>query len=109
MSYDISLRIDTGGETMATVEDIGNYTANVSGMWHKAMVEKSMADLDGMLAHDAIPYLQRGVISMILNPSEFRAMEPPNGWGDYSGALEYLRGLLDACSRHPRATIRVWH
>jgi hypothetical protein len=36
-------------------------------------------------------------------------MNPANGWGDYDGALEYLRDLLIACAAHPKAEIHISH
>ena len=106
MSYDLYLRIDTGGEEPATVHSVGNYTSNVSGMWSQAL-GYPLADLDGRLADAAIPDLRRAAWNMANNPDVYRAMEPGNGWGSYEGARDYLVSLLGACLEHPKTIIGV--
>ena len=44
---------------------------------------------------------------MEADPETYRAMNPPNGWGDYEGALAYLRRLAEACATHSKCTINV--
>lgn len=34
-------------------------------------------------------------------------VHPPNGWGCYEDAVEFLRWLQDACRDHPKATVRT--
>lgn len=108
MSYDIYLQIDTGAEHPTSVDDIGNYTSNVSGMWTKAL-GYPLADLHDRNAGDAIADLDKAITTMQANCEEYRAMEPANGWGDYRGALEYLRKLREGCAKHPKTTIYVSH
>jgi uncharacterized protein (DUF2235 family) len=107
MSYDISLEIDTGapdGE-WAEVVEIGNCTSNVSPMWRKAL-GVSLSDFHQVNAAEAAPKLADAVKAMESDPAGYRAMNPPNGWGDYEGALAYLRKLAEACARHPKC--RIW-
>jgi hypothetical protein len=106
VSHDLYLRIDTGAEHPACVSYIGNYTSNVSGMWAQAL-GYPLADLDGRLAGDAIPDLEAAVRRMADDPETYRAMEPANGWGNYSGARGYLVQLLEACMEHPKTSIGV--
>lgn len=112
MSYDIALFIDvdTGGPEPVRFwpGGPGDYTSNVSGMWAHAL-GYSLSDLDGKKAGDCTADLKRAVADMIANPAVYEAMNPPNGWGDYAGALEYLRDLRDACVAHPKATVDVSH
>lgn len=106
MSYDICLQIDTGGAEPATVRDIGNYTANVSGMWAEAL-GYPLADLHGRTAADAVGDLRQAVQRMASEREKYRAMEPSNGWGSYEGARDYLTDLLDGCVAHPKTSIYV--
>ncbi|WP_329114521.1 hypothetical protein [Streptomyces sp. NBC_01353] len=112
MSYDISLhlQIDTGGPELVDycADDIGNYTANVSGMWQEALGRR-LADYHGMTAADAQADLVRAVRDMTTDAAKYEAMNPPNGWGDYEGALDYLTRLRNACLAHPKARIRISH
>jgi len=112
VSYDISLHatVDLGGpephEFCAT--DIGNYTSNVSGMWTEALGHR-LGDLKDKTAGDCIDALKQAVDAMEADPAKYRAMNPANGWGDYEGALDYLRRLWVACASYPKATIWISH
>ncbi|RKN61884.1 hypothetical protein D7231_31930 [Streptomyces klenkii] len=112
MSYDISLwmKVDTGGPEPVEIElaDIGNYTSNVGRMWVDALGHR-LADLKDRTARDCIDALTRAVAAMESDPAKYEAMNPPNGWGDYDGALNYLRRLRDACLAHPNATVHISH
>jgi len=35
------------------------------------------------------------------------AYNPPNGWGDYQGFLEFSQAVLVACEANPDATVNV--
>lgn len=106
MSYDIWLEIDTGSEEPATVAEVGNYTSNVSGMWATALGH-GLGDLDGTNAGAAVEPLTKAVAAMEATPDLYWAMLPANGWGDYDGALGYLRTLRDLCRQHPKTTIHI--
>lgn len=108
MSYDIYLQIDTGGPEPADVCDVGNYTSNVSPMWRLALGH-SLADLHGRQCVDCIPALTAAVDHMRdpANLATYEAMNPSNGWGKHDSATEYLARLLEACRKHPQASIYV--
>ncbi|MGA4964473.1 hypothetical protein [Streptomyces pseudogriseolus] len=110
MSYDIALylQVDTGGPEPIDycAADIGNYTSNVSGMWTEALGHR-LADLHGRTAGDSVTSLRNAIADMETRPDHYQAMNPPNGWGDYEGALEYLRQLHTACCAHPKADIHI--
>lgn len=108
MSYDIYLQIDTGAEYPATVYEVGNYTSNVSRMWTKALGHP-LYELNDRNAGESVAALDDAISWMQANPDEFRAMEPANGWGDYAGALKYLRRLREGCAQHPKTVIYVSH
>lgn len=107
MSYDVYLKIDTGGKEDAMVEDVGNMTYNVSGMFYKALGGEGLKGLRGMLAEEAIPVLTKGLVNMLEEKPEYEKLNPPNGWGSYEGAFEFLKNLKDACERHPKAKIEI--
>ena len=111
MSYDVYLMadLDTGAATgplRITVEEIGNYTFNVGGMWRKALGH-SLMELNDRNAGDTLPALDKAVAEMESNPEEYEAMNPPNGWGSYEGALNFLRRLQTGCKEHPKTKIVV--
>lgn len=41
------------------------------------------------------------------DPDRFREFNPPNGWGDFEGAVEFLESFATGCAEHPEATIRA--
>lgn len=112
MSYDGWLQIDTGGAESATVAEIGNYTSNVSPMWRHALKmageDIRLSDTEGRTAGDVLPLLKGAHAAMELHPEDYVDMEPENGWGDYVGALQYLRNLVRLCEEHPKAYLHWW-
>lgn len=124
MSYDTSIVIDTGGEYLAEICDIGNMTSNIGGMYYAALPgpypgggryngtgesrpSGGLPGLSGLPCADAIPILREGIAYMNANANEMRTMEPENGWGSYEGALSYLCKILAACEQHPRGILAV--
>jgi len=136
VSYDVSLTVSTGaGREVEVWSD--NYTSNVSGMWARALelpeqpwvhdgqqvigsqprpdggwepvplTNHGVRLLDGAPAVEAAGILSDAVRRMAADPEPYRAMNPASGWGDYDGALAFLRGLAAACAEHPAGTIRV--
>lgn len=112
---DATLEFDSGNDEIllkqrkyadVTVAEIGNYTYNVSNMYREAM-GITLSDLHGMSATEAIDILHKGVTNMNNDPEKYKAMNPPNGWGDYEGALQFLTKILNACIENPNAYIKV--
>ena len=83
------------------------YTHNVTKMWIKAGVHHALYDSQGKLAKDVIDDLRKGADLMRENPNDYVLLNPPNGWGDYYGALSVLCRILDACERNPDAVIEI--
>jgi hypothetical protein len=44
---------------------------------------------------------------MLGDPKGFKKIEPENGWGTYSGAMDWLLSVIFACEDNPGATIRI--
>lgn len=87
-----------------------NITHNVSPMWTAAGCYGPLYDdetWEGRLGKEALAVLRAGVIAMEDSPEKFREMNPPNGWGDYEGALEWLRAAVAACAKYPEGKIRI--
>ncbi|MEO3856157.1 hypothetical protein [Acrocarpospora sp. B8E8] len=107
MSYDVWLEIDTGHGEWQEVVEIGNYTMNVFPMWADALNGMSLREYHHALCSEAAGPLADGVKRMEADPEKYRAMNPSNGWGDYEGALNYLRAVAEACAAHPKCRIVV--
>jgi hypothetical protein len=44
---------------------------------------------------------------MIEHAEEYELLNPDNGWGDYEGAVYFLKDILDACKNYPNARIEI--
>lgn len=106
MSFDISLKIKTGANNYAYPYD-DNYTYNVAEMFYKALGEGGLRGLDGLLASNAVEKLNAAITHMEMHIDEYKALTPPNGWGDYEGTLSVLVNLKRACQEHEFCTISI--
>jgi hypothetical protein len=106
VSWDVDAVMDTGGQQPATIAEAGNYTYNVSKMYYHVLPD-GLRGLDGRLCGDALPLIQDACKRLRDDPGKYKAMNPPNGWGDYDGALQFLVGIGDMCECHPKATLRI--
>ncbi len=88
------------------------YTYNVSPMYYRAFAGTELAEvgirgLDGVRAAKAVSLISVAMCYMEENAAEMVILNPPNGWGDYSGALQMLRTLREHGEAHPRAVFKV--
>lgn len=126
MSIDLYLQIDTGRADgkLSLVEDIGNYTHNCQPMWNRAFetsafkhpeLAASVIDdghswlcrLTGKKAGDILELIKDAIADMDnpLNESAYLALNPANGWGEFTSARDYLRRFYTACAQNPLCTI----
>ena len=106
MSYDVRLSIDTGGERPATVSEWRDPTYNLAEMFAAAL-GCELCDLAGKTGAECVPLIRKAITAMQDDPSKFKALNPPNGWGDYADALSFFNLFLDDCLSHPKATVSV--
>lgn len=106
MSYDVYLQVDLGGPELCSVGESWNYTSNCGPMWRAAGAD--LAEFSGKSAGECIPVLEAAIDEMRANPSKYRAMDPPNGWGGYDTLVPSLEGLLEIFRYAPKATVHVW-
>lgn len=107
MSWNVDLVIDTGGESLRSVCEVGNYTFNVSKMYYDVFKNGFREDLHGVSAYDCIFILEKAIEKLKANPEKYKAMNPENGWGNYEGAISFLEAILSACKENPKCTVRI--
>lgn len=56
-------------------------------------------------ARDLIEPLKFGLMRLETLPDHFRQFNPPNGWGNYEGLVNFVRAYLAACEEYPDAAI----
>ena len=91
MGYDMSI----GNESFS-------YTYNVSAMWCAAIPETGIRTHYGMRGKKAIIPLRKIYNYMVLHRDELIKLNPPNGWGDFDGALDFINDLIHASLRNPK-------
>lgn len=87
-----------------------NITHNCNSMAETAGIFQHLwcpEELGITKASDLIDPLTKGIARLKADPARFEALVPPNGWGSYSGFLEFVEACRDACIEHPNATVRV--
>ncbi len=107
MSYHVYFTIGTGAGNEVEV-DSRDYTVNVAPMWAKAL-GGSLGDLivNQSAAESLEPFIRAGITDMAAKPAMYQVMNPENQWGDYDGALGFLRWVAGTCAAHPKCTVRV--
>ena len=114
MSLDISLfmKVDTGDKdlTHLTLWD-GNITHNLTDMADAAGIYGIVwrpEENDITCAGDIVEKLTSGLDDMKANPKKYEAFNASNGWGLYEHFVPFIQEYLDACRRHPKASIHTW-
>lgn len=105
------------------LDEVGNYTSNVSRMWSAALgavapehapelvpAEGSrilLSDTEGWTCAKAAPLLRAAAGWLAEHEEQMLLLNPSNGWGDYAGAVEYLTRAASLAERF--ATVRSDH
>ena len=87
-----------------------NITHNLGQMAKAAGIYKHLwrpEELGITKAGELIDPLSAGLIILLNDPSEFKKLNPENGWGSYDGLVKVVRDYLEACREHPEAEISV--
>ena len=105
MSADIWL--EHGGDTVVVDDTTFNLTYNLTPMLCAAGMP-AWSEFIGMRAGDAGPIWQSVADELRRDPDRYKDLNPPNGWGDYDGAVEVISALAAACAKHPDATVGGW-
>jgi hypothetical protein len=100
------MEIDVGAGNTSVVSDWREPTYNLYEMF-KAALGRPIKDLEGMTGAEAEPILVGAVTAMIADPPKFKALNPPNGWGDYEGGKSTLEWMLEASRFAPLARWKI--
>lgn len=101
MSWDVGVKAKREVEIFEC-----NITYNLSDMYYKC-IDGGLKALDEMSCDKSIPILNKAINDLIDNEEEYKKLNPPNGWGTYSGLLEALKELRDCCENNPDGIIEV--
>jgi len=102
MSLDIYLK----ARVITTVYD-SNVTHNLTEMWDRAEIYNDLYNSEGKKAKEVVNNLKKGFEKMRLEPDVYIALEPSNGWGDYTVAMNFLGELIRQCELYPNSIVHI--
>lgn len=88
----------------------GNITHNLGGMAEAAGIQKHLWRPDELgikRAGDLIQSLKAGLDNLRADPAKFEAMNPKNGWGSYTGLVDFVHEYVRQCIKNPDAEIEI--
>lgn len=116
MSLDIwmSMEVDTGGTEPYYLELFSaNITHNLgdmaaaAGIYNALWHPYELNDGSDPTADVLIPWLENGLKNLKENPDHYKKFNSPNGWGMYDNFVPFVEKVLDACKKHPKATVNT--
>ena len=87
-----------------------NITHNLNTMADAAGIYKHLwrPDEIGVThARQLIEPLTTGLAELRADAAKFRALNPPNGWGNYEWLVQFVADYLDACKANPQSAVHV--
>lgn len=105
MSLDVHLK-----EVRLTTIYDANITHNLNKMAEEAGIYKHLwrpEEIGITKAQQLVAPLREGLSLLRSDPERFKKFDPENGWGDYSGLVNFVRSYLSACEENPSATVSV--
>ena len=118
MSLDFSLEVtyDISYDNKKTFDRITkevytrNITHNLTRMAKQAGLHKALwrpCESEFYKASDIIDILEDGLKELKSNPSKYKKLDSPNGWGIYIHFVHFVESVLEACNQFPSSRISV--
>lgn len=82
-----------------------NLTYNLNPILRRCGWKWDREWLDGKKAADIVEAVEATLIRLKKDPEELRAMNPPNGWGNYDSLVEYWGKFFKAVAHYPDAIV----
>lgn len=101
MSLDVTI-VDSGYSA--------NITHNLNKMAAACGVYKAIwrpEDIPAKFAKDIIPVIEKGLIKLVLNPSEYKKYNAENDWGKYEDFVRFVSEYLEELKKNPNSKIEV--
>ena len=97
MSYDIRFAVKVAGaeDVYAVIgePEHNSPTYNNGGIFRKCM-DWDYHQSEWYKLTEVIPYIERGIHELQFNKQEYKELEPDNGWGGISSALDALQSIM---------------
>jgi|SRR5215471_1525771 len=104
ITYWLTLGAEQTGNEPVQAWDDGNITYNLGPMLRAAGFPAWDA-LQDAPASETGGMLRKVADTLRADPDHFRTFNPPSGWGDYEGAIEWAERFAAACARYPLAHV----
>lgn len=86
---------------------IDSQTGNLRPMWTKAVSFLEVTrDFEGKVCGDILLDLKSGLMDILDHPSDYIALNPTNGWGDFDGFFETYVRLVQQAAKYPSGVLR---
>lgn len=113
LDFYLEMELDTGAPEPYKVELYSaNITHNLNTMAEEAGIYKCLwipYELwDNPTADKLIPHLESGLHKLKSNPQHYKQFDDSNGWGTYVDFVPFVEEVLNACKKHPKATVKTW-
>ena len=82
-------------------------TYNLGPMWRAAGVPFDEG-IEGKRGRELLDDLRVSLATLRADPARFKAMNPPNGWGDYDGLCDVVQRMIEAIEKYPEAVVSTW-
>ena len=109
LTFYMDLDVGAADGTLHRVEfGSRNITHNLTNMAEEAGVYDCLWRPEENFFEEAgqmIAPLTHGLFKLKSNPEYYRRFNPKNGWGDYTGLIEFVEWSLEMCSQYPKASV----
>lgn len=85
-----------------------NITHNLGKMAAEAGIYEALwrpEEIGITSAEQLIPFLEKGLNKLQVDPEYYKTFNPENGWGSYEILVDFVDSYLEACRKDPDATI----
>lgn len=106
MSYDLRIGVKVEGlDVIAVIDEpaFSSPTYNLAKMF-RACTGWDYEQGKWYKAAEVYPLICHGIYELIANPGTYKPMNPSNGWGDISSALETLKSLKECIDNNTGAS-----
>ena len=97
MSYDIrfAVKVADREDLYAVIgePERSSPTYNIGSLLRKCM-DWDFTQGEWYSVTEIIPHIERGIHELTFNQTKYKSLEPENGWGDCSTALEALMSIM---------------
>lgn len=105
MSFSLWITVEHPDGYRSTFEIVDGHTYNLTPMWRRALGIEKSSDLNDVPCSDLREKVFLAIEDIARNRSEYEALNPSNGWGDFDGFREIFWKFAEAVLAHPAGKV----